>query len=79
MSGTFSCVRARLVVVAKKPVQSQRKLRRVLILSSGTAETSVRMSRGSAGQSSVWSGGEESLAGWILSWRESSRRGVAGS
>lgn len=76
MSGTFSCVRARLVVVAKKPVQSQRKLRRVLILSSGTAESSVRVS---AGQSSAGAG-EGSLAGQqLLSVRVSSRRGVAGS
>ena len=39
VSGTFSWVRARLVVVAKKPDQSQRKLRNVLIGSSMVSES----------------------------------------
>ena len=44
VSGTFSWVRARLVVVAKKPDQSQRKLRNVLTGSSIVSESSSRIS-----------------------------------
>ena len=74
---TFSWVSARLVVVAKNPDQSQRKLRKVLTGSSMTSASSGDISSGEAvsgGGCGAGSRGEQtfSLAG-------SSSSGVAGS
>ena len=78
MFRTFSWVSARLVVVAKNPDQSQRKLRKVLTGSSMTSASSGDISSGEAavsgGGCGAGSRGEQpfSLAG-------SSSSGVAGS
>ena len=79
MSGTFSWVRAKLVVVAKNPDHNQRKLRNVLIGSSGISEGGGD-SPGGRGKV-VESGGTEGflLGGVLSSSSESSRRGVEGS
>ena len=81
MSGTFSWVRARLVEVAKKPDQSQRKLRKVLTGSSMVSESSSRISRDWA-RSGDCCGHDSGILGvCLLSFGRSgsSSSGVAGS
>ena len=79
MSGTFSCVRAKLVVVAKNPDHNHKKLRKVLIGSSGISEEGGDCPEGRGKLTESAGLGIFLVGGGFSSSSDSSRSGVEGS